>query len=345
MKRNLTLLVILIVLTGVAYLAYTMGWGDSSQSVRPLADFAIEDTSVVTKVFIADQDGNQALLERQEDNTWMLNGTYRAMDYKVQNIMQCFQNIKLKGQVPKATRPGVIAMLAGRGRKVEIYEGERLIKTWYIGTCTQDHFGTYMLLETPEQGRSPEPVIMRMEGFTGCLMQRFFAWEGEWRHTGIFNYPDLEVSRVELINHAEPDNSFEINYGGGNNLELYSPLLNSSIARFDTLAVKDYLLKYKKVHFETFTSGLSESQEDSLKNALPAYTLRVTEKGGDVRKVDLFWKTPVQPQVDPEGNVLQWDGDRMYGVTASGEVVLVQRFTFDPLLVGISRFAQAASAG
>ena len=103
-------------------------------------------------------------------------------------MLEGFKNIRLKGPVQASARPGTISMIATRGRKVEIYQNGSLSKTWYIGTCTPDHFGTYMVLETPEQGKSTEPMTMRMEGFNGCLRQRYFAWEREWRHTGLFNY-------------------------------------------------------------------------------------------------------------------------------------------------------------
>lgn len=339
MKRNLFLLFVLIVLTGVAWLLYETGMLDRTSTTTPLSDFAIEDTSSVDQIFIADQDGNTALLVRQEDQTWRVNDKYRATDYKVQNLLNGFKNIAVKAQVPTATKPGVISMIAGRGRKVEIYQNGQLSKTWLIGTCTPDHFGTYMVLETPEAGRSSEPFIMRMEGFSGCLRQRYFAWEKEWRHTGIFNYPTLDLARVELTHHESPDNSFDIRYGGGNDLELHAPLLQKQVPVFDTLAVKDYLLLYKKVHCETYTSYLEDNQEDSLRNAMPAFTIRVTDNKGGVKKVDLHWKKPDKVQMDPEGNVMAHDGDRMYAVLANGEVALVQRYTFDPLLGGIARFA------
>lgn len=340
MRKNLTLLLILIALTVVAGVLYQTGVFDQSQSMRPLSDFAIEDTAAVNKIFIADQDGNQALLERNDQGWWTLNGKYRAMDYKVGNVLEGFHNIRLKGPVPRATVPGVIKMIAGRGRKVEIYQNDAWVKTWYIGTCTQDHFGTYMVLETPEDGRSSEPMIMRAEGFTGCLLQRYFAWEGEWRHTGVFNYPKLDISRVEMIDHGSPDNSFDIRYGGGNDLELHSPLLEKRIEVFDTLAVKDYLIRFKQVHFETFSNYLTENQQDSLRNALPAFTIRVTENDGDVRKVDLYWKTAVEEQLLPNGEVNPYDGDRMFAHTAADEIVLAQRMTFDPLTQGIGQFVR-----
>jgi hypothetical protein len=50
--------------------------------------------------------------------------------------------------------------------------------------------------------------------------------------------------------------------------------------------------------------------------------------------VELFWKAPVTDTYDDYGNLNEWDGARMYAVY-NGEVVLVQRFVFDPIIGGI----------
>jgi len=51
-------------------------------------------------------------------------------------------------------------------------------------------------------------------------------------------------------------------------------------------------------------------------------------------RISLYWKAPVSDTYDDNGNLNQWDGARMYAVY-KGEVVLVQRFVFDPLLQGL----------
>ena len=62
------------------------------------------------------------------------------------------------------------------------------MKTWYVGTATPSHTGTYMVLETPE-GRGAKPYVVHMEGFTGYLSTRFFTSERDWRYTGMFITP------------------------------------------------------------------------------------------------------------------------------------------------------------
>ena len=163
------------------------------------ADFAIADTAAVDKIFIADKDGNQALLERSSGRYWKLNGTHFARKDAVDLLLKTFLRARVQRPVPQGELSTVNRLLAGRGKKVEIYQGgETPVKTWYIGTSTQNHTGTYMVLADANGQLAEEPFIVHMEGFTGFLSTRFFTDEREWRYTGMFDYPDNSLRRIEV---------------------------------------------------------------------------------------------------------------------------------------------------
>ena len=77
-------------------------------------------------------------------------------------------------------------MLSVRHKKVEIFttDGENPIKTWYVGSSTKDHLGTYMLLQNKQQ-KSSVPYITYKPGFYGTLDVRFFTNWKEWRSSNI----------------------------------------------------------------------------------------------------------------------------------------------------------------
>ena len=337
MNKNLRLLVILIALAAGAGVMWSLNGGSDA---RPLANFEITDTLAITKFVIQDSDNNRAVLERDPNNKyWDLNQTYKAREDAVNLILKTVNRIRVKGPVPTTARQNVLRQIAGTGKKVEFYQGgDKPVKTYYIGTATQDHTGTYMLLETPEDGKSTEPFIVYMEGFVGFLNTRFFTDVEEWRYTGLFDYPGLNIKQVDVINHENLEHSFTINYGGDNDLKLESRYFKTFVPDFDTLAVKDYLLLYKKVHIETYVSHMTPAAEDSLLNTSAAYTVSVTDNVGGKKKIDLYWKTGGAPLYDELGNTLPWDGARMYSVVNGDDVVLVQRFVFDPILQSIERF-------
>lgn len=329
-KRTTLLLLTAIAVVALALVLFNRAEGDLSN--KPLANFAIEDTAAIDRIFIVDTDRNAILLRRDPNSRyWDLNDSLKARWDAVELILKTIKRIKVKSPVPMEARENVIRLLAGAGKKVEIYQGgDKPVKTYIVGNATQDHTGTYMLLETAEEGRSSEPFIVHMEGFTGFLSTRFFTDVNEWRYTGVFDYPKLEFNRVEAIHHTNPQHSFAVSYNGGNELALFDG--NGVPApEFDTLAVKDFLLLFKKAHIETYKSYLTPQQEDSLGRTVPQFTFRVKGNDGDVRELMLYRKPKVIDSYDEQGNIVPWDQARMYS-QCFGEIGLAQLFVFGPMV-------------
>jgi hypothetical protein len=343
MKKNLILTLVFVSLSVAAVVVYLKA-DSSTIADEPLTDFAIEDTSKVNKVIITDHLGKMATLERVPgERLWKLNGKLQAREDAVNLMLKTFNRIRIRGNVSDSSRDNMLKLLASSSKRVEIFTGgNEPAKIWYVGIPTPDHTGTLMLLEIPGIGRSEEPYIVHMEGFTGFLSTRFFTNEMEWRYTGIFEYPHLEVSKVRMINHMIPTDSWEVRFGGGNNLELWScdaaGACEKKVSRFDTTAVKDQLLLFKKIHVESFNTQLSEQQTDSLRNASPAYTLEVTDKSGKSTTIDLLLKPSKKAIEDDYGNIIPFDLDYFWAKTQDGEIAMAQSFNFSPLLNPIGKF-------
>lgn len=344
MKKNLILGSVLVVLAVAAVAVYFQSHS-SSIADEPLTNFAIEDTASVTKVIITDHLGKTATLERTKgQRLWKLNNTYFAREDAVNLMLKTFNRISIRGNVSDSSRDNMLKLLASSGKRIEIFTGgDTPSKIWYVGIATPDHTGTIMLLEIPEIGRSEEPYITHMEGFTGFLSTRFFTNETEWRYTGIFEYPKLEVNNVRMINHLIPTDSWEVTYAGGNSLGLYTCNADGSrqnkVASFDTTAVKDQLLLFKKVHVESFNTQLSAAQTDSLCKAQAAYTLVVTDNEGKTTHIDLHLKPAKKPLEDDYGNMIPFDLDYFWAKTQDGEIAMAQSYNFSPLLNPIGKFA------
>ena len=341
MKKNLYLLVAFVLLFVLGYIAFKSS-GDATLSNEPLANFSIEDTSSVSKIFITDVQGKSINLQRVPgQRLWKLNETLLAKESGVDLLLKTFKRMKVRSSVPYKAKETVLKMIASAGRKVEVYTtGEKPEKIYYIGTSTPNHNGTYMVLEIPGVGRSEEPYIVYMEGFTGFLTTRFHTDEEDWRYTGIFEYRDLGIRKVDVKFNEDPSLSFSIAYNGGNDLKLFDGAGNS-IRHFDTSAVKSYLLLYKKVHFDTYNSHLNALQEDSLRRTSPSFTLVVTDTKDVQTKVDLYWKKASKEVPDENGNPYPFDLEYLYGVLENNDVVLCQHYVFDPLLVPLDEMLPA----
>ena len=104
------------------------------------------------------------------------------------------------------------------------------------------------------------------------------------------------------------------------------------------------------MHLETYRSRLEPEVEDSLRNASAAFELTAMGKDGRREDIYLHWKPRTGLDRDAEGNLMEHDGEQMYGVTSEGEVVMVQRFVFDPLIrplrdLQLEKLPLVASAG
>jgi len=157
------------------------------------SDFAIEDTASIDKIFISNSAGEKVTLIKGEKE-WLVEGKNKARPESIDVLMTTFNKIAIKSPVSKAAFPNVVKSLATNAVKVEIYQGdESPSKVYYVGEATQDHQGTYMLLET-EGEKSTEPFVMHIPGFYGYLTTRFFANPMQWRDAAVF-----KINRGELF--------------------------------------------------------------------------------------------------------------------------------------------------
>ncbi len=330
-RKNIVLVVILCIIGGVAFWMYQKKH-TSSIAENEFTQFAIEDTASIQKIFIADHDGNQALLERDpQSRLWNLNKKYKAREDAIKNLLQVIHRVRVRGNVANTARDNMMKIMATSGKKVEIYttDPEEPTKVFYIGPNTPDHCGTIMLLELDGE-KSPEPYICHMEGFTGFLNPRFFAEEMEWRYTGIFDHPQLDIQKIDF-QFNQPQWNYSISYAGGNDIRLEQNGLN--IPLFDTLAVKDILLRFKKVHVESYRTFLKPNAEDSIQRTLPLLQISVLSNSGKTESVKLFAKRGKNEVQDEKGNWSPWDPEYAWALNDRNEMGLAQRYVFDPISI------------
>ena len=115
MHSNLRILYVLIFITAV-----TGGVWFYTQPSGQLAsiegtDFAVEDTSKVDKIFIADMDGKSVTLTRPEQGKlWDLNGRFKAREDAVNLLLKTFKRAAIQGPVAEAAEPNVVRLISAR---------------------------------------------------------------------------------------------------------------------------------------------------------------------------------------------------------------------------------------
>lgn len=323
MNRRILLLLVLLVLGGIAWWLATKG--PTTTLDKPMSDFTIADTSKVSRVFITDKH-NKTVDLRRTPTGWVVNGIYQARQVQVDLILKTFLRVEVKSPVPKSAEAMTLRTMGGSSTKVEIYENSSSTpsKIWIVGHATKDHFGTFMVLEKPGEGRSSAPFVMGLGGFTGILNTRFPTFVDDWRSTNVFRFRDLsELASLEVEHVDRPLMSYRIENGLDGVPKLTT--LKGAPLPMDTTLTKGALLPYRTFDYEYINRDLKKPARDSLLRATPNFIIRTKARNGEERTMKL-WHMPYkgEPSEFNEPQALH-DPMRMHALVEDTLLVVVQR--------------------
>lgn len=327
MKSNKLLLLIVVAIAVVgAFLYFNSRRSTISEELR---DFKVKDTASVSKVFIAEMSGKQALLEKQPDGNWLLNGKTPVRPDAMKMFLTTIHDVEVRSPVGKAAYNNVIKKIAASGIKVEIYNPSGLVKTFYVGGPTQDQLGTFMYLQN-----STVPFITHIPGFDGYLTSRFSVNEGDWMEKNIFRISPSNFKSLVVTDRITPDKSFTIQ---NNNDGTYS-LLDSTGKPLSGIShdkIVSYLELYRSVNYEMPESSLSPAQHDSIMKVTPFRSIVVTDNNNKSRRIDL-WRRPITASTLHKGyddnTPFDFDVDRMTAsLNGDTSLLVVQYYSFEKL--------------
>lgn len=333
-RKGIILVIALAILGFLAFMATNLV-RNSGKSDTELLEFSIEDTTSVSKIVITDAYMNKFVLQKK-DGVWVDKDGNCVTQPPVHTMLETFKNVEFKGYVPENSRKTITNRMASTHTKIEIFQNDEWSKTWYVGFSTQDHYGTYMLLETPDE-KSDLPVIMKIKGFNGIIEPRFFADARRWKCTEIFAIERDEIASVDVKFTDSPARSFTVSKNGTNYAVSH---LGKTLPEVDTNMVIRYLNNYKKIHYEFVNYDLKPKQVDSLKRTKPFCVLSLKEVKGKVNTLKMYrLKGSGQANVDDFGDSINYDPDRFWCLLPSGDLVKCQYFVFNPLIMGHIYFA------
>ncbi|MCB9361448.1 MAG: DUF4340 domain-containing protein [Flavobacteriales bacterium] len=335
MKNNKPLLIILVVLLAIAAYFFTTNNSSTLKSRDGvLSDFTIEDTTTIDKIFISNSSGESVTLIKGEGNDWLVDGKHKARPESISLLMTTFAQIQVKSPVSSTELKNVITSIATESVKVEIYQGDdKPSKVYYVGGSTQNHQGTFMLLEK-DGVKSSEPFVTHIPGFYGYLTTRFYSNATTWRDAAIFKYAAGEIKEIEIDYFDRPEESFLIEQNG-TSISLYGKQEAKLINNFDSTKVKAYLTFFDRVYYENVLLNVTEAQKDSIINTQPYFSIKVTDIFGKQNKI-VSYRLPFsgdKNMLDGDGNPYKYDLDRMCGYFNDDVLVLIQYRIFDKFIL------------
>lgn len=342
MKKRNIIIIVAVAAIGIAALVVAL---NGSRKATFEQDYHIEDTSTITKIYMADKQNNEVTLTRNADSSWTVDGEYPANKPMVEDLLGTLHDIRIRQQVNHNAIPNTIKDLAARAIKVEVYQRvpfinwfggrlqlfpkEKLTVTYYVGRETQDMMGSYMLREGDKV-----PCIIHIPGFRGFVTPRFVTESIKWRSHLIVDLSVNRIERVELQIPSMPEESYAVvRNGEGFDLELLST--HQRVPSFDTARVAQMLSSFTWLNFDEFASIVPDSHAESCVNTEPNTILRITDTEGRTREVKTYIKytnpNDLSAVRDPEMYNL-FDVDRLYAIIDNTDTVLIQYYTFDNIL-------------
>lgn len=332
MKKNRIAIIVIVLLGSISFwFIVNKGSGTIKETLR---DFAVEDTASITKIFLADKDGNTITLERQPAGNWTLNGKYGVRPDALKTLLNTIRKVDIKEPVGKSAQNNVIKRLAGTAIKCEIYQNNELAKAYYVGTETPDQTGTYMILiDLKTMKPSAKAFVTYIPGFEGYLTTRYFVEENGWRDRSVFQYIPSNITSVKVESAAFPQYDYELSVIGNNNYRVRKLTTNQTLSDLDTLAVKQYLSYFKQLNFESFEVELKKSETDSVIKSTPINTVTVTDNKGTTNKVHFYARKNLKQVTNENGQILPFDPIRMDALMNNGkDFVMVQYHIFGKIL-------------
>ncbi|MCK9218545.1 MAG: hypothetical protein PHF97_07740 [Bacteroidales bacterium] len=338
-NKNIFLLVIVLSLIAIVL------WLTQSNSTfkRELSNFALDDTSNVTMIFLSDKNNNSVKLTKKAPGKWMVNDKYSAQKLSVEGLLKTMMELQVSQPVANAAQDNIIKEMAVNAVKVEIYQWvyrvhlfgiihwfphEKLTKVFYVGGATQNNLGSFMLMEN-----SSRAFITFVPGFRGFVSPRFSPIEKYWRDYSVFKKAIPEIARVRVEIPQTPELSYEIRNNGKNVFSFLSLVDNRELPEYDTLKVLNFLSGFRNLSFETLINDMDPVRKDSILASQPFIIITLTDTSGISKTIKTYHKQGPEGQTDPEGHSLPYDLDRLYALVNDGkDFTLIQYFSFDKVL-------------
>ncbi len=332
-KKTIVLFLGIALLVGLGILtSQLLSKKGKSDDALAAFNFEIKDTAAISKIIITESNGSEIELIRN-GNSWADKNGQCIQIQQVNNILDAAYNVRFKGYLPENSIKGVVNRMATVGTKVQYFVNDEWVKTWYIGGSTPDHYGTYMLVESEEAGKSDLPVIAEIKGLKGIIGPRFYSDYRKWACSQIFALEMNQIKKITVDYTQEKERNFEVSKSGFN----YKVTSNGKLLpAVDTNLITRYLLNYKRVNFNLPNFELTDRQVDSLKASRPFCRLSVQSTDGKTTNLKMFRRKSdaEQAQKDDSGKLVDYDLNTFWCQLPSGEVVKCQYFVFNPLLMG-----------
>jgi hypothetical protein len=261
----------------------------------------------------------------------------------VDMLLSTLKDMRIREPIAQAARNNIVKQLAASGKSVKIYQNtytinlgfiklfkkEKLTKTIFVGSETQDNMGTYMMLKGEDN-----PCIMYIPRLKGYLSTRFSALEDFWKSHAVFKYNKDEIAQIKVEIPNQTNESFTLSKNG----EGFDFILLESgqkLQTFDTLKVKALLSSCFELNYESVAKNISKLEQDTIFGKHPAFILTVKDNKGKENILKTYSKLhdPTSIAQGEDDFYRIFDVNRCYALHSNNkDTLIMQFFVLDNLL-------------
>ena len=319
-KKKFVVFVFLIITIIYLYNDKKMSYNSNSYM------FAVEDTSSINKIFLADRNGTSILLEKNKNN-WILNKKYDVKKSSINILLSTIKEIKVHKSVPLKATNNIIKDIATNGIKVEIYSNkkniflkkDKLLMSYTLGQPTSDYLSNYIIKNDEET-----PYIVNIPGFNGFLTPRYGVQVNNldinsWRSTLIFKKSTKQINNISLTNYLDSSKSFSIN-----NKEALLYDFKQNQLKVNKNKIDKFVKTCSKLNCESYSNPNKFNDYNKLlfEISIDTDTLKIYQLNEDLLKYK-------------EHN---YNVKRMLAVLNNHQYMLIQGHVFNKVLINIDEF-------
>ncbi len=352
-KHIYILLSVILALACLALVLFKTGVVRTAGSVPKANAFAVKDTSTVTKIFIADMNGEHVLLNRR-DGAWYVEDSVLAQTPKVRDLLGVLHNITLQQTVAKTAQSNINKMMSVNAIKVEVYQKapkftlfgirffdkERKTKTYYMGPATMDNMANFAIIEGFD-----EPCIIYIPGFRGFITPFFSFKPVDWYNCDLFSTKITRIKTLDVRDYEHPEESFFVEKSGPRFFSLYDSR-RQPVLDYDTVKLLDMLSEYRDLNYEYYIADMEEGKKDSILSFNKFKTITLVDVNGQETRLDMYRK------LDPEAlyldaivggeaeSAVPYNRDKFYAILngQTQHLLQCQYFQFDRAIQPLSYF-------
>ncbi len=271
MKKNIVLLITLVVIGLIVYYVYTNKEDPSTTIDRAESNFKVEQVNTIGRIILTHKDGTRSDLKRS-GAYWVVNDMHRVRQSNIDHLLRGIQKQHLDHIPNKAATENIIPSMAVTGIHVEIFDikGEELLN-YYVGGVTQDERGTFFLKEG-----SSQPYCLNVPGFEGGLRARYALRPVDWRDVRFWMEDIDELDTLKVHYPKKQQHSFMLLKKGAD-FEI-QPLF-STTPRMEgqpTNKIRSYLTILSQLACEDYINDAHE--KDSILQMVPFMEMTMISK-------------------------------------------------------------------